>query len=55
MITVNRIDITIRNETAEHFEGYLESVTEMRDGLEPSNAELLRMMMAQFDPEGGIY
>jgi hypothetical protein len=45
-----RSDITLRSDDASRYEQYRERVAEQRDGVEPSRAELLRMMMDQFDP-----
>jgi len=46
-----RTQITLYGEDSEWFEDLKEDVGEQRDGNEPANAELARMMMQQFDPD----
>lgn len=48
---MTRHDITLRGADAERFEEQRDRVAERRGGYEPSSAEVLRMMMTQFDPE----
>jgi predicted Rdx family selenoprotein len=43
--------VTLRSDDAGRFEQMKAAVEERRDGAEPSNAELVRLMMDQFDPE----
>lgn len=48
-----RTQITLYGDDSEWFEDYKQEVAEQRDGNEPSNAELLRMMMQRFDASEG--
>lgn len=41
--------ITLYGDTSEWFEQYRERVAEQRDGHEPSNAELVRLLMQHAD------
>lgn len=45
-----REQVTLRSADADRFAAYREEVGRRRDGAEPSRAELLRLMMDQFDP-----
>jgi hypothetical protein len=45
-----RTQITLYSDDSEWFEEIKERIAERRDGTEPSNAELLRLMMDQYDP-----
>jgi len=47
---MSRTQITLRNDDAEWFEDLKEQVAEARDGNKPTNAEIQRLMMQQFDP-----
>jgi len=46
-----RTQVTLYAEDSEWFEDLKEDVGEQRDGNEPTNAELLRLMMQQFDAD----
>jgi hypothetical protein len=46
-----RKQITLYGEDSEWFEDLQEEVGELRDGNEPANAELVRMMMQQFETD----
>jgi len=45
-----RCQITLQGDDADRFTDTAERVAELRGGAEPSNAEIVRMMMDQFDP-----
>jgi len=54
---MTREDITLRGADAEWFRDLKEDVTERRDGHEPTNSEVARLMMEQFEPaadRGGL-
>ena len=46
-----RRQATLYGNDAEWFEELLEEVAAKRNGNEPTGAELLRLMMQQFDPD----
>lgn len=46
-----RCQITLRSDDADWWEDLKEEVAEQRDGNEPTNAELARMMMEQFESD----
>jgi len=48
-----RDQITLQGADAERFERGKERIAELR-GAEPSNAELVRLMMDQFDPDAVV-
>jgi len=45
-----RDQITLQGGDAERFRRKKEQIEDLRGGADPSNAELVRMMMDQFDP-----
>ncbi|WP_255198015.1 hypothetical protein [Halorarius litoreus] len=45
-----REQASLYSDDADRFAWYREQVAERRNGVEPSNSELLRLMMDQFDP-----
>jgi len=45
-----RTQATLQGADSERFRHVSEQVGELRGGAEPSNAELIRLMMDQFDP-----
>jgi len=45
--------ISLYGETAEWFARKKEQVEEQREGVEISNAEMVRRLLEQFDPPGG--
>lgn len=45
-----REQASLYSDDADRFARIREQVAERRDGAEPSNSELLRLMMDQFDP-----
>jgi len=49
-----RCQITLQGGDANRFSDTVECVGELRGGAEPSNAEIVRMMMDQFDPSEAI-
>ena len=48
-----RTQITLYSDDSEWFEEIKKEVAERRDGAEPSNAELVRLMMDQYDAHPG--
>jgi hypothetical protein len=46
-----RTQITLYGDDSEWFEDLKEDVADHRDGNEPTNAELARLMMEQFDAD----
>lgn len=46
-----RVDVTLRGSDARWFLELKEEVAERRRGSEPSNPELVRLMMEQYDPK----
>ncbi len=49
-----RDQITLQGDDAERFRRNKEQIGEFRGGANPSNAELVRMMMDQFKPESVV-
>jgi len=49
-----RTQATLQGADSERFRNVSERVGELRGGAEPSNAELIRMMMDQFDPTAAV-
>jgi hypothetical protein len=51
-----RVQLTLRSDDADWWEDLREEVADRRDGNEPTNAEMARMMMEQFEPDqrGGL-
>lgn len=46
-----KVSVTLYGEDAEWFEDLKQEIAKQRNGHEPQNFEVARMMMAQFDPE----
>lgn len=49
-----RTQATLQGADSERFRNVSERVGELRGGAEPSNAELIRLMMDQFDPTDAV-
>jgi len=49
-----RTQATLQGADSKRFQNASERVGELRGGVEPSNAELIRMMMDQFDPTDAV-
>ena len=49
-----RCQATLQGDDAARFEDTAERVAELRGGAEPSNAEIVRMMMDQFDANEAV-
>jgi hypothetical protein len=49
-----RTQATLQGDDSERFRETCERVGELRGGADPSNAELIRMMMDQFDPNAAV-
>jgi len=49
-----RTQATLQGADSERFRNIRELVGELRGGAEPSNAELIRMMLDQFDPGDAV-
>jgi hypothetical protein len=49
-----RVQITLYGDDARWFLDLQEQIAEQRDGTEPANAEVARLMMEQFDAGGRI-
>ena len=49
-----RTQATLQGADSERFQKASERVGELRGGAEPSNAELIRMMLDQFDPAEAV-
>lgn len=47
---MSRKQVTLRSGDAERYEALRRAVEQQRDGATPSNPEVLRLMMDQFDP-----
>jgi len=49
-----RTQATLQGADSDRFRKASERVGELRGGAEPSNAELIRLMLDQFDPTGAV-
>ena len=49
-----RTQATLQGADSERFQNASDRVGELRGGAEPSNAELIRMMLDQFDPTEAV-
>jgi len=49
-----RTQATLQGADSERFRNNRERVGELRGGAEPSNAELIRLMLDQFDPTDAV-
>jgi len=49
-----RDQITLQGDDSKRFRRNKEQIEELRGGADPSNAELIRMMMDQFDPGSAV-
>ncbi|GAB7094082.1 hypothetical protein JCM30237_12340 [Halolamina litorea] len=49
-----RTQTTLQGADSERFQANLDRVADLRGGAEPSNAELVRMMLDQFDPTEAV-
>ena len=48
---MSRVQIALYGDDADRFDRYKERLTERRDGVEPSNPEVLRWMMSECEIE----